>query len=178
MHQISEDISLITIQLKDQKTLFELMSRIYPPVYAHYWPDNGTWYLDSQYSKENLKKELSNPNSSYYFIKFKNTEVGILRFLTNEPLEGFTAKNAIKLHRIYIDSNLHGKGIGKKLICWLEANYKSNIKTVLWLEAMEMQQTAIDFYEHMGFKRVSKFKLEIDYMLDNMKGMYRMAKDL
>ncbi len=178
MHQISEDISLITIQLKDQKTLFELMSRIYPPVYAHYWPDNGTWYLDSQYSKENLKKELSNPNSNYYFVKFKNTEVGILRFLTNEPLEGFTAENSIKLHRIYLDSNLHGKGIGKKLICWLEANYKSNIKTVLWLEAMEMQQTAIDFYEHLGFKRVTKFKLDIDYMLDNMKGMYRMAKNI
>ena len=178
MHQITEDISLINIKLEDQEKLFDLMERIYPPVYAHYWPDGGAGYLNMIYSQNNLEKELNTPNAHYYFISYRTKLVGIVRIVLNEPLEELKAENSIKLHRIYLDSTLHRMGVGKTLIHWIEKTYKTSEKSLLWLEAMDKQQTAIDFYERMGFSIVSKFRFESDFMVDTMKGMLKMAKEI
>ena len=59
MIQISENIQLKKIQNTDCELLFTLMKEVYPLAYSHFWTDKGKWYVNTQYSKENILKELS-----------------------------------------------------------------------------------------------------------------------
>ena len=71
MIQISKNIQLKNIHNSDSESLFILMKEIYSYTYSHFWKDKGDWYINSQYSKENLLKDLSQKKSDYYFIDIK-----------------------------------------------------------------------------------------------------------
>lgn len=175
---VSNDVFLEPITLGDQLALFHLMEKIYPPMYAHLWPDEGKTYLDAQYSKENLERELEDPNSHYYFVLFEGLPIGILKVLVNAPLEGIQSAHMVKLQRIYLDPSIQGKGLGKLLLEWVEKEYCAEAGTTLWLEAMDTQHTALGFYKKMGFEIVAKFQFESEFMVENYRGMYKMAKQL
>jgi len=80
------------------------------------------------------------------------------------------------LHRIYIDPEVQGKGIGKLLLVWLTAKAKSWGSTLLWLEAMDTQTSAIEFYKRTGFTISNTLRLEVKYLHEHLRGMYRMWK--
>ncbi|MDG1040560.1 MAG: GNAT family N-acetyltransferase [Polaribacter sp.] len=175
---VSPEISLKEIGFKDISKLQKLMFEIYPPVYAHLWPDDGEMYLKKIYAEENIKKELKEQNSNYYFILNKTIEVGILRVLTNEPIEKLKKEYAIKLQRIYLNPSIQRKGFGEKIIRWIETTFCKKEHSYLWLEAMDSQEKAIQFYSKMGFKVAGSFKLESDLMFERFRGMVRMIKPL
>tara|TARA_R110002050_G_scaffold56512_3_gene127160 strand:- start:123228 stop:123767 length:540 start_codon:yes stop_codon:yes gene_type:complete len=178
MLKISEDIALISINLRDHTKLYDLMCSIYPPVYEHLWPDKGEWYLNTLYSKKNLALELNNADSRYYFVSYANDIVGILRVLLNEDLIGIDNCNTFKLQRIYLDPSVQGKGIGKKLVDWVESEFSDNERSIMWLEAMDTQHKAIEFYQKLGFIIVNKFRFQSEFMYENLRGMYRMSKEI
>ncbi|WP_378187555.1 GNAT family N-acetyltransferase [Aquimarina sp. W85] len=178
MNHISSDIILKEINLSDSKKLYELMFEIYPPVYKHLWLDKGESYLNELYSKDNLKNELQNQNSRYYFVVSNNINIGILRILLNEPINTIENGLGIKIHRIYLHPSIHGKGFGKRIFNWIETEFGKMDYSYFWLEAMDTQDSAIKFYEKMGFSIVSSFKLDANLMLENYKGMYRMVKEV
>ena len=120
MIKIPENIQLKRILDSDTASLFKLMKEIYPLAYSHFWTDNGDWYVNSQYSKTNILKELSEDKSEYYFILFKDEIVGNFRIIWDEKLEGLNQENQVKLHRVYLHQKTLGNGIGKKLLSWLE----------------------------------------------------------
>ena len=76
MIRITSNISLQPIKTNDCGLLFSLMKEIYPPAYSHFWEDDGSWYVNSQYSKEHILKELSEEKNDYYFVLFKNEIIG------------------------------------------------------------------------------------------------------
>ena len=86
MIRITENLQLQPVLASDFELLYDLMSEVYPPAYAHFWEDNGNWYVNSQYSKEKIKEELENNNAEYYFIIFNNEIVGNFRFIWEEKL--------------------------------------------------------------------------------------------
>ena len=174
---VSNTISLTEINLTDHKKLYNLMCKIYPPVYKHLWPDDGKWYLKEIYLKKNLEKELNNSNARYYFVNYKQEPVGILRVILNEPLIGVKNKYATKLHRIYLSPSVQNKGIGKEIVNWVEKKLCTKQESILWLEVMDSQGVAIRFYEKLGFKIVGSFRLQFELMYENVKGMYRMVKE-
>ncbi|MGK0364565.1 MAG: ribosomal protein S18 acetylase RimI-like enzyme [Saprospiraceae bacterium] len=174
---ISDKILLQRLKLSDQSTIFTLMKKIYPPSYAHLWPDGGDWYINKVYGQKNFEKDILDINGAYFFVVLLGEIVGILFLQYNKVLEDFPDKKALKLSKIYLDSTTHGNGIGKKLIRWInEEAVRTNCETV-WLEAMDTQEQAIRFYEKCGFKISSKFRLNIEMMHVHLKGMYRMYMD-
>ena len=88
MIRISENIHLKEIKKEDTSVLFKLMQVIYPPAYKHFWKDAGNWYVNTQYSKKNIQKELSQENADYYFILFNDEIIGNFRILWDEKLAG------------------------------------------------------------------------------------------
>ncbi|MCX2680309.1 GNAT family N-acetyltransferase [Galbibacter sp. EGI 63066] len=177
MIKLSNDINLRPISLTDHESLSKLMNDIYPPVYNHLWLDNSEWYLNKLYSKENMATELNNPDSYYYFVQYKSNTVGILKVIVNESMPG--AENAmVKLQRIYLAPSLQGKGIGKLLIKWVEEMFCKEHSLPLWLEAMDSQDTAIGFYEKLGFVKCGTFTLEFEMMKEKYRGMFRMIKEI
>ena len=110
MIPISSELSLLPIQIKDHSKLFQLMEVVYKTAYQHFWTDQGDWYLELCYNTENLKKELSRERSHYFFVEFQNKIVGILKYDFPFSPREVTIPNAMKLHRLYLDSSVHGKG--------------------------------------------------------------------
>jgi ribosomal protein S18 acetylase RimI-like enzyme len=178
MIKISENIQLRIIIKDDCELLFNLMNEIYPPAYQHFWVDAGKWYINSQYSEENILKELFDEKASYYFILYDNEIVGSFRFIWDEKLKGLEDRKQVKLHRIYIHPKTQGKGIGQKLISWLEnLAIQENYKTI-WLDAMNEQAQAFEFYKKLGYTYHSHTFLPFDLMHEKLRKMSQLYKKL
>jgi ribosomal protein S18 acetylase RimI-like enzyme len=168
---ISKNLQIEPVLASDCKVLYNLMSDIYPPAYAHFWKDNGNWYVNSQYSTENILKEIENENAAYYFIVFNNEIVGNFRFVWDEKLANLSEEKQVKLHRLYLHPNTQGNGIGKKLVTWLIELAKQKEYQIIWLDAMKEQPKAFEFYQKLGFQYLSHTFLEFNLMLDEVRKM-------
>ena len=109
MITISENIQLKPILASDSETLFRLMKEVYPLAYSHFWVDKGDWYVKSQYSKENILKELSIEKAAYFFVLYNDEIIGNFRFVWDEKLVGLSEEKQLKLHRIYLHQKTQGK---------------------------------------------------------------------
>lgn len=178
MISITEHIQLKEISKNDSESLFNLMQEVYPLAYSHFWKDLGNWYLNSQYSKENIAKELEEENTEYYFVVFKDEVVGNFRIIWNKKLEGLKEKRSVKLHRIYLHAKTHGNGIGKTLIKWLEVEAKKKQYELIWLDAMDEKPQAFEFYKKLGYQYKSHCFLDFDLLYDEVKKMSQLYKIL
>ena len=140
------------------------MSEIYPAEYNQFWLDGSSWYINSQYSKENLQKELSEENQRYYFVVYKEESIGIIRLLFDTAMKNLHHKKAVKLHRIYLLKKVQGNGIGKLVLQYVERLVKSENYAILWLEAMEKKPLALKFYKNFGFIEGNKYLYEFDLL--------------
>ncbi len=175
MEKLNKKLCLDTIRVSQHDKLLSLMTEIYPPVYSHLWIDGGKGYLKELYSKANLKLELENPNSHYYFVRYEEQIVGILKVMVNEPIPDSRKKPTVKLQRIYLSQNVQGKGIGKQILNWVGKEFCKK-STYLWLEVMDSQKQAIGFYEKTGFVKERRCAFNSDMMKEKYRGMYVMVK--
>ena len=178
MISVLPELSLQPVTLKEQEKLFDLMMKIYRPVYQHLWFDDGSSYVSSQFNRQNLKLELSETNASYYFVYFKEALIGLLRFLKDCKTQVIEEPHTTKLHRIYLDPSVHGQGIGKALMQWLIKFSISQDQQSIWLECMDTQLSAYNFYKHLGFKTVDTFRLDSPSMRSERRGMLLMQLPL
>jgi GNAT superfamily N-acetyltransferase len=178
MPPLSAELSLTPVQYHDQGELCELMQRIYPPVYAHMWPDGGQWYLESQYNERQLAGELGEEGAEYHFVRLHDRAVGILRLVDDRPLPDRPDRRGSKLHRLYLDPAIHGRGVGRAVMDWAIRTRAAAGLDLFWLEAMDSAAAALAFYERMGFRRTAPFELDMPLMYPGCRGMHRMAVEL
>jgi ribosomal protein S18 acetylase RimI-like enzyme len=178
MLSITNHIKLQKITLDDSKDLYTLMKEVYPHAYQHFWKDNGDWYVNSQYSKKNIEKELLEPKADYFFVVFKDEVIGNFRVLWDEKLKGFEGKKTVKLHRIYLHPKTQGNGIGKILLRWLENKATEKGYEFIWLDAMDEQPQAFQFYKKQGYQYHSHEFLSFDLLYDTVRKMSQIYKNL
>jgi len=178
MIQITQHITLKPITKSDSKNLYALMKEIYSSAYQHFWKDKGDWYVNSQYSKKNIERELLEANADYYFIVFNDEVVGNFRILWNQKLPGFENKKSVKLHRVYLHPKTHGKGIGKKVLSWLENTAQQKGYELIWLDAMDEQPQAFQFYKKQGYQYHSHLFLDFDLLHDHVRKMSQIYKEI
>lgn len=178
MIKISEHISLREISLEDHKELYDLMKRIYPPAYHDYWNDDGEWYVNDLYNKENIRKELAEEGAPYYFVLLENQIIGIFRIVYHVDPYNRADKEYVKLHRLYLDQTIQNRGIGRQLMNWLINKVQEEGYSKLWLDAMEKQPQALHFYQKLGFVEVDKVSLNFPLLIDEYRGMFKMVKVL
>ncbi|APG65806.1 GNAT family N-acetyltransferase [Tenacibaculum todarodis] len=178
MIKVTESIQLQPIFSSDSERLFRLMKEVYPLAYAHFWTDNGAWYVNTQYSKENILKELSQEKTEYYFVLFKGEIIGNFRIIWDEKLADLSEEKQVKLHRIYLHPKTQGNGIGKTLLSWLDQKSLEKGYTIIWLDAMDEQPQAFQFYNKLGYKYHSHTLLDFDFMFDKYRKMSQVYKVL
>lgn len=176
MIQITDTISLKPIASRDCETLFKLMQEIYPPAYSNFWTDAGSWYVNSQYSETNILKELNNTKAAYYFVLYNDEIIGNFKFIWNENLAGLAFEKQVKLHRLYLHQKTQGKGIGKSLLAWLTQKAKIKKYEVIWLDAMNEQPQAFEFYKKLGYKYHSYTLLPFELMHNEVRKMSQLYK--
>jgi GNAT superfamily N-acetyltransferase len=172
------NLVLKRIELKDQKVLYRLMDEIYRHSYRHIWKDEGDWYLDLIYNPETLNKELGRKRNHYFFVDLDGRKIGILKYDFPFSPREIEIPNAMKLHRLYLHPDFHGKGIAPLLVDHCEKVAKANNLESIWLEAMECQPQAGRFYEKMGFTSILSYQLNFEVMLSEYRGIKIMKKSL
>jgi len=175
---ISDQLKLKPVTNKEQPLLLQLMMDIYRPVYQHMWFDDGSGYVHSLFNPSHLALELNDADARYYFVTSENKTIGILRFLLNHSTKSLTEQNTIKLHRIYLAPITHGKGFGRMIMNWLQQFAQNNQQESIWLECMDTQLTAYNFYKRLGFEIFETFTLESPTMRQEYRGMVRMKLDI
>ncbi|MBN3519565.1 GNAT family N-acetyltransferase [Algoriphagus lutimaris] len=175
---IMDGIKLTPIKISDHEKLFYLIQKVYKEAYQHFWIDQGNWYVDLCYNQDNLQKELSRSRSHYFFIESNGKSVGILKYDYPFSPREIEIPNALKLHRLYLDQSVHGKGIAQKLLTHVEKIAQENGIDYIWLEAMIQKPQAKRFYEKMGFKEVLTYQLEFERLIPEFRGIQIMKKNV
>jgi len=178
MIKITEDLQLRTVFSSETEVLSKLMTDIYYATYSQFWTDNGDWYVNTQYSKESLLKELLDKNSENYFILFKDEIIGNFRVVWGEKLVGLSEEKQVKLHRIYLHQKTQGNGIGKKLLSWLDEKAIKKGYKIIWLDAMNGQQQAFQFYTKLGYSYHSHVFLTFNFLRESVREMSQLYKRL
>lgn len=172
MISISNSIELKAISLENQSQLMQLMQRIYPPAYRYLWKNEDcNFYFNKFYSPDNLKNELAQKESEYYFVHFNSNLVGILRIHFNKPLKSMPEKSGCYFNRIYLSEEAQGKGVADAIYKWTEQKAKLKGNKVIWLEAMDSKPQALKFYKKQGFIFSHKAYLDFEPLHEQLRGM-------
>lgn len=182
---ISDQLQLTAITLEDQSDLFKLMQRIYPLAYAHFWHDQGDWYIHNIYSIESLKKDLSEVGSHYFFVRFRESvhtqkynTIGILKIIENSTYPEQPDVSSFKVHRVYLDTTIQGKGIGKQLMQYAQNRAQTTNHKLIWLDAMDEHPQAMHFYNKLGYQKGGLQHLDFKLLHDKYRPMWYLYKHL
>ncbi|MCL6266739.1 GNAT family N-acetyltransferase [Flagellimonas myxillae] len=110
-------------------------------------------YIDQAFSKEQLQKELHQPDSQFHFVFWDNTLVGYFKLNSGQAQTDIKDKSSVELERIYVLAEHQGKGIGAKILEQVIAMAQKNELDYVWLGVWEHNPNAIRFYKRYGFTK-------------------------
>ncbi|QKX07097.1 GNAT family N-acetyltransferase [Aquimarina sp. TRL1] len=114
-------------------------------------PENMKIYLEKNFSKKQLLKELDNPDSKFYFLEEQEKVLGYLKINVGSSQTEYCLDEALEVERIYILSIYQGRGYGSKLLDKaVEIAKTAGVKNI-WLGVWEKNLKAINFYQKNGF---------------------------
>ncbi len=125
-------------------------------------------YMASFFSEINLKKEMTNPASAFYFLLLDDRLSGYMKINTGNAQTDLKESDGVEIERIYVKKEMQGKNSGQLLFdvaLKIAAEYSA---TYLWLGVWEKNLRAIKFYERNGMQIFSShpFKLGDDDQTD------------
>lgn len=178
MIELNSKLTLIPVHEGNASLVEPLMTRCYPPVYAHLWEDAAKWYLQKTYNQEQALQDAQLQDAPYYLVRWQEDYAGILWYKLHDQSPDFPDLPALKLQRIYLHPNTHGNGIGRAIMDYVSEKASQLDKRLVWLEAMDTQLTAHSFYERMGYQKTGTYRLDFTRMHPHYRGMVRMSKML
>lgn len=148
----------------------------YTKNFAHHWNGDGlNIYLEAQFNKQRIKRDINNPTLNYYFIKVNNQPVGFIKLNLNVSFDNYAPNEVAELEKMYVLPKMKGQGIGKKVLMEIIQQVKGLEKQVFFLCVIDTNTPAIKFYEKLGFQYHSKTRLEVPLFKEELKGMHRMC---
>jgi ribosomal protein S18 acetylase RimI-like enzyme len=118
-------------------------------------------YVAENFSEENFKSELENPENEYYLIYYQDKIAGFSKIIFNSENENITAKNVALMSRLYLLEEFYGLGLGKELFNFNVKLSKQNKQKGIWLAVWVENPRAITFYKKIGFKKVGNYNFKI-----------------
>jgi len=116
-------------------------------------PKDFEEYIHFAFSKEKLTSELSNPNSSFYFVYLGKDLIGYFKLNINDAQTDIKSEEAIELERIYVLGSFQGMGLGSQILDHVRQLALKTGKSYLWLGVWERNARAIALYQRNGFKK-------------------------
>ena len=167
------------VQVSDKVALQQIGQAAYAAHFADHWDHNGlALYLEDQFGDERLRSDLNNPSIDYYFIQIKKETVGFLKLNTAVQFDNYPPTASCELEKIYLLPAWAGKGLGRSAMEATMENVKNLGKQVFFLCVIDTNHTAIAFYKRLGFSIHSRTRLDVPHFKEELKGMYRMVKEL
>ncbi|MFD1413779.1 GNAT family N-acetyltransferase [Oceanobacillus jeddahense] len=142
-------MEFITYQTFDINKLQEISKLTYKQAFNNILGEtNVNEYVNTTYSKDNLLRELNDPNYHFLFIHSNDEIIGYGMYTTQPDF--------LKIERVYILNQYKGLGAGSKFMRYVENTAKEMKKDVLCLEVLADNKKAISIYEKKGFRSSSE----------------------
>lgn len=138
-------------------------------------PENMNAYLERAFNLEQLKIELSNESSQFYFVYFNHEVAGYLKINTNDAQSEEMGDESLEIERIYVKTKFQKHGLGKNLLNKAIEMAMEGNKKKIWLGVWEKNENAIAFYKKMGFVQTGAHSF---YMGDEEQIDFIMIKTL
>ena len=116
-------------------------------------PKDFHTYITKAFSKEQLLSELNDFDTSFYFVKRREETIGYFKTTVFGAQNELKEPEGMELERIYVLPLFQGKGVGKKILSFVESLAQQHGKTYLWLGVWEQNPKAIRFYERHGYMK-------------------------
>lgn len=124
----------------------KLAHSIWPNAYSGIISQQQINYmLEMMYSPSSLQKQMSEEGCVFLIIRENDNPVGFASYAKQNDDE-------YKLHKLYVLTDLHGKGLGRQLLERVIQDVKSSGAKALILQ-VNKNNKAIKFYERMGFSK-------------------------
>ena len=114
-------------------------------------PENIKAYLKKAFNLKQLKKELTNVSSLFFFLYFNNEVAGYLKVNINYAHPEEIGDESLEIERVYIKSKFQKNGFGNNLLNKAVEIAMECKKKKIWLGVWEKNEKAIDFYKKAGF---------------------------
>ena len=113
-------------------------------------PEDFQDYMNTAFSDEILRAELLNPDSEFYMVRDSDL-LGYFKLNYNTAQTDIGDEHSCELERIYVASNYQGIGIGEWMVNQAKIKALRRNKNYMWLGVWEENESAIRFYEKLGF---------------------------
>ena len=165
--------------LQDLNVLFKVSRQSYTENFAHHWEHGRlAWYLDEIYSLTHLENGLKDKNVQYHIVYFNNYPAGFMKLNVNANIKAYEPKAGMEIEKIYIRPKFQGKGMGKMLFKKAIDLANQLNKKIIWLDVIDTNQNAMEFYQKMGFSAYEKITFNIPGFKKELKGMWRMVRKM
>ncbi|MDV7719428.1 GNAT family N-acetyltransferase [Pediococcus ethanolidurans] len=171
-----KQIQLVKMDKNDWQELQKVSIETYTDTFEPYnSPEIMDAYLTTAYESKKLQRELTNPNSRFYFVKVNQETAGYLKVNVKDAQTEKMGDDSLEVERIYIRPPFKHQGLGTRLIQEAEKLAHEAHKSKIWLGVWEHNEPAKRFYAKFGFKRIGQHSF---FMGDDEQTDYLMQKKL
>ena len=108
--------------------------------------DQIDYMLSGRFTPENLERYIGATDKWFYVLRLAGVVVGYCSFAkTVTPGE-------MKLEQLYLSPSLHGRGLGKRMMRWVEQETLARDCQTLMLQVNKQNTKSIDVYRRGGFQ--------------------------
>lgn len=112
-----KQIQLVKMDKNDWQELQKVSIETYTDTFEPYnSPEIMDAYLTTAYESKKLQRELTNPNSRFYFVKVNQEIAGYLKVNVKDAQTEKMGDDSLEVERIYIRPPFKHQGLGTRLI--------------------------------------------------------------
>ncbi|CAK8054460.1 GNAT family N-acetyltransferase [Eupransor demetentiae] len=108
-------------------------------------------YLAKNYSDRQLTAEVANPDSEFYFNMVGEKYAGYIKLNVGQAQTEYRDADGMEIQRLYLKQRYKGQGLGRQLMEFAIKQAKKAGKKYLWLGVWEENESALSFYQKVGF---------------------------
>jgi diamine N-acetyltransferase len=150
-------MQIVEVGLEDLQQLLSFSRRTFYTTFGDQnTPENMQLYDKEHFSENQMRSELLNPDSQFFFAKLGEEILGYIKINRGSAQTVLPNEEGIEIERIYVSLEAKGRGIGKSLIQKTVTLAKNTGAKYIWLGVWEQNTNAIRFYEKTGFYRFDK----------------------
>lgn len=158
-------------EIKDEKDLTEL-SQLSAKIWNAYYPDiigqkQVDYMLNKFHSTESLKSQIENDNHIFKAAYTNDIMVGYISFSRK-------GTGDLHLHKLYVNPEIHSKGIGRALFNHAFGNEKNG---TIRLTVNRHNVKAINFYFKLGFtiEKIIDVDIGEGYVMNDFVMIYKIV---
>lgn len=151
------DIIIRIADKQDAELIADLSRKTFYETFAtHNTKENMEKFMNKQFSKKELMKEVGTLGNIFFIAFDKDVPVGYARMRESINHEKLGKANAIEIARLYASNKVIGTGVGKLLMQTCIDKAVQMKKQIIWLGVWEKNKRAIEFYTKWGFEKFAE----------------------